>query len=102
MGPATVAFASSTTTSLTRTVAGSRSSPTAGSRTTLGSVCVVGLNESASYATCDAPDCQNSIAIPNARVGDAEAALNWVLGEGWGVGLKDDETYCPHHPETDD
>jgi hypothetical protein len=63
----------------------------------------VGLNESASYATCDSSECENGIAIPKPRVGDAEAALEWLLGEGWGIGAKGIKTYCPHHPpEIDD
>ena len=57
----------------------------------------MGLDESSSYATCDAPECENRIAIPIARVGDAEAAFDWLLGEGWGIGMKKQGTYCPHH-----
>jgi hypothetical protein len=57
----------------------------------------VALDETASYATCDAPECENRIAIPAARVGEAEAALEWLLGKGWGIGVGKQDTYCPHH-----
>jgi hypothetical protein len=57
----------------------------------------MGLNASLSYATCDAPECENGIAIPSERIGSVGAALDWLLGEGWGVGVKHQGTYCPHH-----
>ncbi len=57
----------------------------------------MGLNESASYAMCDAPDCQHSIPIPNALLGVVESALNWLPTESWGVGERAGEIYCPQH-----
>lgn len=62
----------------------------------------MGLNESASYAMCDAAECQNSIRIPSARLGAADAARDWLPSEGWGVEVKHDETYCPRHPSGTD
>jgi hypothetical protein len=46
----------------------------------------MGLNGSSSVAACDAAECDAFLAIPDARLGDAEAALNWVHGtSGWRV-----------------